>query len=271
MTTTTATLDGIPLATAVPDALILRVRRSLTGRVRTDTIDVPRRAGSWRFPESPGDARVTIELDITADTFTERRAACRALAEWIAPALDGEVQLILDDEPDRFYTVMLDSAADPDEWLVAASVTLDFTADPYTYSTTISTETVNASGTPDSGTFNLAIDYPAEPVIEITPTNGTLSSFVLTVNGETIEWTGDTLASGETITISSISDTVSVGENVDVNLTGAFDPVDAEQGIAGVSATGFPELVPGINEWAISWTGTATTVDVVFTYRARSL
>jgi len=267
---TTVSVDGTGLADAVPEAMVLRVRRDLTGAIRTTVVNVPARAGAWRFPEAPGPKKLTIDLHLLADSFAVRRAACNALALWLTPSIAEEVQIIVDDEPDRFYLGMFDDDRAPDEWLIAAEISLVFNVDPYRHATTLSTVTVTATGSPDSDTFTVPDDLSADPIIEITPTNGTLATLELTFNGDSVEWSGpDVLASGETLTISSLSDTVSLGENVDVNLTGAFDPGAAEQGIASVSVSGFPSILPGSNAWALSWTGTATSVDITFTWRER--
>jgi hypothetical protein len=66
--------------------------------------------------------------------------------------------------------------------------------------------------------------------------------------------------------VSSVSFTVTAGANVDTMLTGAFDPNDLE--MSDVSGE-FPELEPGTNDWSLIWTGTATTVTVLVTWRRR--
>ena len=63
--TTDATLNGVALSSAVPDAIVLRPARHLVGRRRHQALDVPGRAGPWIFGEQPGAG--TVEL-VDADS-----------------------------------------------------------------------------------------------------------------------------------------------------------------------------------------------------------
>lgn len=256
-------LNGSPLSVAVPAALVLRVERPLVGRRRHVSVDVPGRAGSWIFTEEPGDRLLSVPLDIQASSFEDRRAAVRDLAEWAD--VGGLSRLIFTDEPDRFHLAILDNEPDPEEWLVRSEPSLVFRAGPYAEALAISEELINIAAFPASGSFNIDDTVHALPVVEITPTNGTLTSFTLEVNGDALSWSGN-LANGATLTISSLSDTVTLGPNTDVNLTGAFDPLDIS--MADVSGE-FPILLPGSNPWSITRTGTATTATLRFLWRER--
>ena len=266
-----ATLGGVTLASACPEAVITRVNRPLAGAVRTEFVEVPGRAGAWAFDEEPGEMPLVIDIDVLVDTIAERRAAIATLRGW-ARTPSGRSQLILDDEPDRFWSVKLSAAPPMEDDEYAGQTSLTFSAEPYAFDTDLSTQAEVASGTPDSGSFAVTDDVDAEPEVVITPTNGTITSFTLTVNGEEVAWQvgvggPTTIGSGQSITISSISDTVLLGASGDVNLTGAFDPTDVD--MVAVAITGFPVLTNGTNNWSLSWTGTATSVDVDFAWRRR--
>lgn len=265
MTTVDLTLNGVTLSSSVPEALVLRVARPLVGARRHIAEGVPGRAGSWLFPEEPGDRRIEVEIDIQATSFEERRAACRALAYW---ADVGQLApLIIDDEPDRYLEVILDNEPDPDEWLVAANPTLVFRASPpYALASELSTETDLLAGAGSDGdSFTIPDEVSAEPVIEITPTNGTITGFTLELNGYALTWSG-LIPDDNTLTISTISNTITTGPNADEALTGAFDPDD----VSMADASGdFPLLLEGANTYTLTWTGTATAVTVVFTWRRR--
>lgn len=262
--TTDLTLNGVALSAAVPTALVLRVERELVGKRRHSDVEIPGRAGSWRFDEEPGNRTIRVWIDIQADSFEARRAAVRELAYWCD--IGTTANLVVSDEPDRYHEAILDDEPNPEEWLVRAEIPLRFTAGPYALSSTLSTQTVTATTNPDSDTFSIPDAVTAEPVLEITPTGGALTSFVLTVNGYVLTWSGN-LAAGTTLTISSISDTVSTGPNTDVNLTGAFVVGDLDMvDVAGE----FPLLLPGSTSWSFEWTGGATSVGIEFTWRERS-
>lgn len=257
------TLNAIPLSTAVPSAYVLDVVRPLVARRRHQTVEVPGRAGSWLFPEQPGDREISIEFDLQETSFEDRRAAVRDFAYWAD--IGAISNLVISDEPDRFYPAILDDSGDVIERLAHGSVGIRFLVGPYALAEAISVETINIAAFPASGTFDIPDRVMAEPVVEITPTNGTLTGFVLTVNGYALSWSG-ALADDETITISSLSDTVTLGASDDVDLTGAFD--EASVDMADVSGE-FPLLFEGSNAWSLSWSGTATTADLVFTWRER--
>ena len=263
--TTDATLNTVALSTAVPTALILKVARQLTGARRNVHVDIPGRAGSWTFPEQPGDRLLVISVDITADTFADRREAVRDLAYW---ADVGTVaRLIIDDEPDRYHDAILDSTVDVNEWLtVADAVEVPFRTGPYANAIDISEEPLAISGSsPQAGSFVIPDTVEALPVIEITPTNGTLTTFTLDVNGTELTY-ATAVADDATITISSLVDTVFAGANIDPNLNGLLNP--ALVSMAGVTGE-FPRLVEGTNNWSLTWAGTATTITVTIRWRER--
>ena len=261
---TNITLNAVSLAAAVPEALVVSVARQLVGARRHSRVAIPGRAGSWTFDEEPGDRRITIDVDIQGDTFEDRRTAVRELAYWVD--IGTTSRLVIDDEPDRFHEVILADAPNVDEWLLRGQARLEFTAAPYAYITAVSTENITAGTNPDSGTFSIPDRVTAEPVVEITANAGTITAFTLTVNGYALTWAG-TLGAGDTITISSISDTVTTGTNGDVDLTGTFDVNDLD--MTDVSGE-FPLLIDGTNTWAIVWTGTATSATLDFTWRERT-
>jgi predicted phage tail component-like protein len=257
------TYNAVALSSAVPAANVVQVSRQLVGRRRHERVQVPGRAGSWFFPEEPGDRDLVAELVIVADGLDDRRASVRALADWAD--LPSPARLVLSDEPDRFHEAILDRSADPAEWLTAAKISLPFSVGPYAIALATSEQVLSISGFPAGGTFEIPDEVNALPVVEITPTNGTLTSFTFAVNGYAISWAGN-LTSGNTITVSSLSDTVTTGPNGDVNLTGAFDRTALT--MADVSGE-FPLLLPGANPWTMTRTGTATTATVRLLWRER--
>jgi predicted phage tail component-like protein len=257
------TLNSVTSTAGVSALRIRRVDRDLLGERRDVRVPVPGRDGSWVFPEEPGNRTIVIHGWLAAESMAAKRTAIHDLAEWVNTA--GEVALSVDDESDRFYYVTLDSW-DVDTSQRYATVEIEFTASAYGMANSLSTETLSLSGTsPESGSFNVTDDLGAYPVVEITPTNGTITAFTLTVNGFVLSWSG-TLLDDETLTISSLSFTVTEGVNGDTMLTGAFGA--GALSMSEVSGE-FPELVPGSNPWSLEWTGTATTITDEFTWRER--
>lgn len=261
---TSASLNGTELADAVPEALVLQVLRPLAGARRHVSVEAPGRAGSWIFPEEPGDRTIALVIDLQADGFDTRRAAVRNLAGWAD--VGTTTRLVIDDEPDRYHDAILDDAPEIFEWLTYTEpIRLAFRCNPYAWALVADVETFTASGSPDSGTFTADDELDAFPVVEITPTNGTVATLTWTLNGDAISF-AETIAEDATVTISSISDTVTEGESGDVELSGAFNP--AAVAMSTVSGT-FGRVVGGSNSWALEWTGTATEITVSITWRER--
>jgi len=263
------TLGGIDLSDACPEAVVTRVSRALLAQTRDEFMDVPGRAGSWVFPEAPGDQIITLNVSVLVDDQAERRAAMRALGDWCRTP-DGPVALVLDDEPENVWFGVLEAGppAEDDEYV--GVTTISFRVGPFAFAGTPSVEELSLTGgSPKSGTFTIPDVLTAQPVIEITPTNGNISSLLFVLNGESMAWANPVvLASGSTLTISSLSDTITLGVNTDTELTGAFNPALVSMQSAFVSA--FAELIPGTNAWSMSWVGTATTATVKLTWRERS-
>jgi phage-related protein len=259
-----ATFDGVSLATACPESVITRADRPIIGTARHEYVDVPGRAGSWQYPEEPGDATLGLDLVVLVDNAALLRAAIRKVGDWMQPLL-GAAALELSDEPDRIWWATAETVPNPAEAEHDAVISIQFRVPPYSEAADPSTEPLIAVGSPDSGMFDTSSGIDTRPIIEITPTNGTLTGFTLTFNGTSLSWAGLVLDDA-TITVNCISDTVTAGVNGDVNLTGAF--VVGAVSMQDVSGE-FPSLIPGENDWAFEWTGTATTVDLDVTWRER--
>jgi len=261
--TTDATLNDVVLSAAVPTAAVLKVSRGLVGGRRHVAVDIPGRAGAWVFEEEPGDRYISLVVDLQASTFALRRAAVRSLADWAD--VGAVAQLILDDETDRFYNVILDGDPELDEHLNNAGVELRFRSAPYAEAVSISTSSPSATASGgSSGTFTAADTITALPIVEVQANGGNVTVLTFTLNGDTI--IAGPISSGASIAISSISSTVTTGPNTDTELTGAYDT--AEVVMSGVSGA-FPFIDPGSNAWSASWTGTATSLTITISWRRR--
>lgn len=264
MTLLDATYDSVVLSTACPEFVIKTVERDLLGSRRDAVVDVPGLAGPWVFPEEPGMRRILIGGAVLVDDMDDRLAKVELLANWADKR--GPKRLIFSDQPDRFWDAWLATAPAVvgDEY--AAETALEFSAYPYAQAVTASTQVLSLTGgSPKSGSFTASDLIPALPVVEIQPTNGTITSFTWTLNGAAMSHIG-TVASGSTVTLSSLSSTITTGVNTDVNLTGAF--VIGNVSMANANGE-FGRIVSGSNTWGLSWTGTATTATVTLTWRRR--
>lgn len=258
-------LNGVSLASAVPSAYVQDVVEQIVGQRRYSTVLIAGRPGSWRYDEEPGDRLIRVPILINTGSVAARIAATDALAYWAD--IGTSAALIRSDRPTWRWDALLSNNNEIAVKAGRASVELDFLVGPYREAISLSSQAVTATTNPDTDTFSIGDTVNADPVVELTPAGGSFTATSLTVNGYTLTWSGDAILAGETLTISAISDTVLRGANNDVNLTGTFDAADVDMADA---AGQFPVLLPGSNTWTLSWTGTATSVAVNFTWRERT-
>lgn len=263
------TLNGLPLSDAVPEALVLQVLRPLVGNRRNVFVDVPGRAGSWTFPEEPGDRVLTIQLHLLADTFALRRAAVRALADWAD--VGDTAQLVFEDEPDRYHEAILDASADPNEWLQTATIAIPFHVGPYALAL-VETEEVltGGAGSGTAGAFltdwNAGISVDVAPRVTLTFSGGSVSVFTLNLNGDTVTVTA-TVPANVPITIDMETGDVYFEQSVSEDVRHAYD-AEGDRVMQQVDGT-FGVVIETTNRLAVDWTGAATSVSVTVTYRER--
>jgi len=267
MTSTTFTFDGVA-STTIPELLVTRVRRPLVAARRDEYVEIPGREGFWLFPEKAGSRIITLELDLLAGSFAERRAAVIALADLLdRPIALGK--LIVSDEPDRFHRCRLASSPDPDEWLNHGAFSVDLSAEPYAQQNTPTTQTFAAAGSGVPQLFTPADKVYGIPEIEVTANSGTVTSLVLNVNGDVLTYAipGTGLTAGQTLTISSLGFVATRGTSGDPDLVGAFIPANLD--MTTVSGD-FGYIVAGANTITATRTGTAITLGVAVRWRRRS-
>lgn len=262
--TTDVTFNNVALSTAVPEAMVLEVARGLLGARQNVRVTIPGRAGSISFPDQPGDRTLQLQLDIAADTYADRRAAVVALAGWLD--LDAPAQLVLDDEPDRYWVAMLDSSPDVFEWLCTAATRVSLICEPYAYALAPTVVEADLTGGADEIEVTFVDDVDADPVIELTADGGTITAWTLTIGDDSLSWSG-LIGDGDTITVSTISHTVTTGASIDTELTGAFDSTDVDMAtVAGRWPSFTADSTPTVE---LEWTGTAPTVAARITWRRR--
>lgn len=185
-----------------------------------------------------------------------------ALADWMD--VQSEANLTISDEAGIYYTGVATNFPDPSEWREVATFELEWMVQPYSFDNSITTEAWTADAD-DTHTWSPGLKTFTYPVIELSPTNGTLTGFNLTVNGDTLSYTGEILED-QIITINSIAPIVTLGANLDTQLTGAYDQTNVF--MAGFSGA-FPELSPATNNVVtfVRTGGTATAINISVKFR----
>jgi phage-related protein len=214
------------------------------------------------FRERRGRRKIVAECFIEADSFTDRRDAVTALADWLD--VEAEAVLRISDAPGVFYRGVAMAFPSVEEWRNLAKFDLEWSVQAFAFDDDLTTETWTSDGS-SVHTWNPNLKKHLYPVIEITPNNGTIESFDLDTNGATLSFVG-LIPDDTMIVVNSIAPTVTTGPNTDTELVGAYNP--ASVFLLGVTGQ-FPELIPGgTNSITLDVTsGTATNITVSVIYR----
>jgi len=260
--------DGIS-STTIPQFCCQKITRQILGNSRGTFVEIPGRSGSWFFPEQPGRRKIILECFVLEEEVafpTGRRDAVTLVADWLEIGRQGK--LILGDDPTVFHNAVLIDPPDVDEWRSLATFELTFTAESYGYAINSSSWSYSAaSGSVQNHDFSLLV--PTYPIVEITPTGGSsITGFTLSLNGKILTY-NTVLTTGSTVNVNSLAMSVLAGTSDDVNLTGAYDPL--EMLMSGVTGS-FPFLQVGTNEITVTKLGgdaTGFTVNIIYRYRYR--
>lgn len=255
------TWNGVS-STTIPELVFTNPTRQLLGSHRGSFLEIPGRLGSWYYKNLRGRRQITIEGFVQSTTFDGRRNAITALADWLD--VDLEAKLILGDDPTVYYEAVLTDTGDTAEWRDVGTFILTWECNPYSFdlSTSSSVHNVDQDQTDIFSLGNLTV---MAPVITITPTNGDITAFDLTLNDDALQWSGGTIISGGSLTINSISSVVTTGVNTDIELTGAY--VVGNLSMSFVYGA-FPFLIPGNNTLVYhQLSGSATAITITIYYR----
>lgn len=255
------TWDEVASST-IPDLYVTRVERGMWGEVRDSRISMPGRDGAWLFTENRGLRRITAELVRVRSSGERLRETVVDIADWLDKS--GEKRLVFDDQPDRYWKAALASAPSVDEWMMLGKATVEWLAQPYAFAVSLS-EVCASATSGGSHSWTPADQIEAYPEVVITANGGAASGIEFTMNGDTLTF-DSAIGNGQSLTISSLSYTVITSPSIDTDLTGAFDP--GALVMAPVSGD-FPLLLPGLNSWSVTYTGSATSVTVCVRWRRR--
>ena len=257
------TWNGIA-STDVPGLVIGKILRDPIGEIRTAMIPVPGRDGAWVFPQNRGMRSMVVEAFIEEPTTLELRATNVLFSDWLDVL--GQAYLQISDDPGVFYEAVLESVTEDDAWRGVGIYTITWALQPYALSDAIEVEAWTADDN-DVHIWDPQLGIEVFPVIQVTPTNGTLEGFQLITNDSFLTYFGS-VADDATITINSISLVVLLGVSGDGMLTGAYNPAAISmQYVDGE----FPVLYPGGNNEVhfIKTGGTATTINISVSYRKK--
>lgn len=102
-------------------------------------LEIPGRAGSYLIPREVKDRTIEVECALVRDSLEELRTAMRDISAWLNTR--SKVQLIFDDEPDKYYLAKLSTQIDITQKYTLGQFALVFRCEPYAYSIITKTPT----------------------------------------------------------------------------------------------------------------------------------
>lgn len=124
------TLNGVHSGTF--NIIMLGVDRTVLPATNDGYFQPPGHDGSYLFARELSDRTIMVLCQFIEDTVENLRTTIRQMAAWIHT--DTRVQLIFDDEPDKYYLAKVSAAIGLDQTATMGEFTLVFRCEPLAYS-----------------------------------------------------------------------------------------------------------------------------------------
>jgi predicted phage tail component-like protein len=235
------------------DLVCKSVKRPLLPAVKTNMIELLGASGAYDFGDNEYSLRtITMRISYMGTSYEELRTRARDIAAWLSTSTWA--QLIINDEPDKYYLAKVTSDIDLESLWELGSADIVFDCQPFAYSVTESsftfTNIVDAYSCEfeNLGTrvINFKSPQSSKSLITITGSWTTLS---LSMNGNTLGYTIS--GNNAVLIIDNIEMTVTKNAvNAFTHLTGDIDD--------------FLEIISGDNTLAVSGTGLNLSLQIDF-------
>lgn len=233
---------------------VTNVERPILPPIKSKTKSVEDRDGVYYFGSQFDAETISVEVVWKGDTLELTQSIKREIAAWLIP--NGLKKLIFDDEPDRYYSAVLDGDSGVKQIVRMGTATLNFLVpDPYAYALQDDVFS-DPSGTI---TFTRKGSANSNPKIEITGTSADGDGFSIDLNGTVLNYSG-ALASGETLVLDShfVTAYIIKPDGSQVSALNNIDSLD------------FPIALPEVNNsLVVTPNGAATIENVKITCRSR--
>lgn len=231
-------------------------------------ISIPGKNGTYDFDENTYEnKKIDVHFTIVETSLIELRLKARQIALWLSTTT--KKQLIFDDEPDKYYMAKIYGNISLDEIAYTGTFSVSFECEPFAYFITSTSQDIllgneflklgseitlgNSSNYifDISGNSNFLVEnfgtFTVRPIVII---SGSFSSFSVTVNGKTINYTE--AISNNTVTINNSKYTIKAG---DIN----------KLSVCTGDLINFFELTPGLNNVSVS--GLSLNCTVTFDFK----
>lgn len=142
-----------------------KVEFSILPPIENKLLNVRGRKGSYFMQQEFGTRKISVDITLIAEEINGVMSLAREFASWLYH--DKPVKFEIDDEPDKYYMVVLDGETELDEIANIGQGTLDFLCvEPFAYGA----EKTSLVGTPTEEPFNIVNtgNTTTYPQIELT-------------------------------------------------------------------------------------------------------
>lgn len=230
------------------------IKRPLLPAMKVSRVESIGVSGSYDFDVNEYQLRsVTMRITYIGTSYEELRSRAREIAAWLTVSTWS--QLIINDEPDKYYLAKVTSQIDLNSMYEAGEIDVVFDCQPFAYSLYDETEMydgiVTTTEVPFTNPGTRKIDYKSpEGSTSYIYVTGTWTTLTLAMNGKSITY--NHAESSKTVRFDNIE--------LEVEMTGG---VNKFQYLTG-DVTTFLTILPGENVLTVS--GTDIEVDIVINY-----
>lgn len=230
------------------------VKRPVLPAAKLKRVELAGASGSYDFANTEyGLREMAMRITYKGNSFSELRTRARSIAAWLCT--DCFAELIINDEPDKYYLAKVSDALDISTMLEAGEIEINFDCQPFAYSV-IENVTVIAPiisvvhyNITNLGTREITYRSPPGSKFLITVV-GSWTTLSFGVNGKTLTFLK--AESGKTLIIDNIE------------MTATIDAVNVFNYLGG-DVTTFLSILSGENDFTIGGTGlNLTSVTISF-------
>ncbi len=228
------------------------IKRPLLPEAKLKRVELPGSSGAYDFEDHEYALRsLTMRITYEGTSFEELRSRARSIAAWLSTS--KWEQLIINDEPDKYYLAKVTPEIDLSTTLEAGEAEIVFDCQPFAYSVNESEFSFAATTltnyeflNPGTRLINYRSPYGSKFVIEIA---GSWSTLSLSLNGSTLTY--NEAGSAATLIIDNVEMEAYVG------LVNKFNSLDGD-------IDTFLSVIAGTNTLTVNGTGLNVTVTINF-------
>jgi len=222
------------------------IKRPLLPAVKLRRIEPVGASGVYDFGINEHDMRrVTMRIAYIGTSYEELRTRARSIAAWLS--VPTWSQLIINDEPDKYYLAKVTDEIDLASLWGSGTAEITFDCQPFAYSVTETVEEFTVDNTlvshpfTNPGTREINCNSPQGSVFKIEISGTWTSVLSMSMNGDLL-----------TFTQASSSGTLII-DNVEMT---AMNGTANKYQYLGLDTDTFFRLVPGVNSFTINGAGT---------------